>query len=244
MSERFDAPGFFGKAITHGDFLSRRLPASFLEPWDDWLQRGLHASRQQLGADWLGAYLTSPVWRFVLGRGVCGERAWAGVMMPGIDRVGRYFPLTIAASRDASVGLVEWIGVSGEWYDRLDVLARSTLDERFQIDAFDGALTQLVAPGVPIVPGVPAVRAEKTALCLRIASFSGADVADGAHTLMNDLVATCAAGCSFWWSEGGAAGEAVLVACEGLPAEQQFSALVGAGWEASGWTILCRGTAR
>ncbi|WP_406867369.1 type VI secretion system-associated protein TagF [Paraburkholderia fungorum] len=238
MSEGFDTPGFFGKAITHGDFLSRRLPAPFLDPWDDWLQRGLHASRQQLGADWLGAYLTSPVWRFVLGRGVCGERTWAGVMMPGIDRVGRYFPLTIVAGCDAAIDPVEWLGASGEWYGRLDVLARSTLDERFQIDAFDAALVQLAAPGVP------AVRGEQAALCLPLASCSGAELADGVHTLMNDLVVTCAAGCSFWWSEGGTAGETVLLACEGLPAGRRFSALVGAGWEASGWTILCRGTAR
>lgn len=241
MSERFETPGFFGKAITHGDFLSRRLPASFLDPWDDWLQRGLHASRQQLGDAWLGAYLTSPVWRFVLGRGVCGERAWAGVMMPGIDRVGRYFPLTIAASCDAGVGVVEWIGASGEWYDRLDVLARSTLDERFQIDAFDAALTELVAPAAP---PMPPVCTGKTALCLPLASFSNAELVDGVHALMNDLVVNCAAGCSFWWSDGGADGEAVLVAAEGLPREQQFGGLVGAGWDASGWTVLCRGTTR
>ncbi|RDK02442.1 type VI secretion system-associated protein TagF [Paraburkholderia lacunae] len=238
MSEGFDTPGFFGKAITHGDFLSRRLPASFLDRWDDWLQRGLHASRQQLGADWLGAYLTSPVWRFVLGRGVCGERTWAGVMMPGIDRVGRYFPLTIAASCGVGVDLVEWIGASGEWYERLDVLARSTLDECFQIDSFDAALARLIAPTLH------EARAEKAKFCLPLASLSGDELIHGAHTLMIDLLQTCAAGLSFWWSEGGMAGEAVLVGCEGLPAERQFCALVGAGWEASGWTILCRGPAR
>ncbi|MFM0626522.1 type VI secretion system-associated protein TagF [Paraburkholderia xenovorans] len=238
MSEVFDTPGFFGKAITHGDFLSRRLPASFLDPWDDWLQRQLHASRQRLGADWPGAYLTSPVWRFALGRGVCGERTWAGVIMPGIDRVGRYFPLTIAASCGADVDLVEWIGASGEWYDRLEGLARSTLDERFQIEAFDAALVQLIAPTLP------AARAQKAALCFPLASISIEELTYGMHTLMTDLVSTCAARRSFWWSEGSTATEAVLVTCDGLPAERQFCALVGAGWEASGWTILCRGAVR
>lgn len=237
MSEGFDTAGFFGKAITHGDFLSRRLPASFLDPWDAWLQRGLHASRQQLGGEWLGAYLTSPVWRFMLGRGVCGERVWAGVMMPGIDRVGRYFPLTIAASCDASVDLVEWIGASVAWYDRLEVLARSTLDERFQIDTFDAALAQLIAPALH-----PASEA-RAALFLQLASMSSDELTNGAHKLMMNWVSACAAGRSFWWSEGSTADEAVLVACEGLPTEQQFSALVGARWEASEWTVLCRGAA-
>ncbi|MGQ7932621.1 type VI secretion system-associated protein TagF [Paraburkholderia sp. D1E] len=227
MSAVFDTPGFFGKAITHGDFLSRRLPASFLDPWDDWLQRGLHASRQRLGADWLGAYLTSPVWRFALGRGVCGERTWAGVMMPGIDRVGRYFPLTIAASCGAGVDLVEWMGASCGWYDRLDLLARSTLDERFQIDAFDATLAQLIAPTLPVVSEAEA------ALFLPLASFSRDELMNGTHKLMMSWASECAIGRSFWWSEGSTAAEAVLVACNGLPAEQQFCALVGGGWKES-----------
>ncbi|CAE6709506.1 type VI secretion system-associated protein TagF [Paraburkholderia haematera] len=238
MSELFETPGFFGKAITHGDFLSRRLPAPFLDSWDDWLQRGLNASRQRLGADWLGAYLTSPVWRFMLGRGVCGAHVWAGVMMPGIDRVGRYFPLTIAASCGGEVDLVEWIGASGEWYDRLEVLARSTLDERFQIDAFDAALAQLTAPALP------AAREQRAALILPLASLSPDELTHGAHRLMMNWLSAAAVGRSFWWSEGSTAAEAVLVACDGLPAEQQFCALVGGGWKDSEWTYCCDDTAR
>ena len=32
-------PGFYGKTPRHGDFIKRRLPRSFVDPWDDWLQR-------------------------------------------------------------------------------------------------------------------------------------------------------------------------------------------------------------
>lgn len=91
------ALGFYGKVATHGDFVSRRLPRSFLDPWDHWLQDCLRYSQEQLGADWLDVYLTSPVWRFALAPGVCGDGAWTGVLIPGVDRVGRYFPLTVAA---------------------------------------------------------------------------------------------------------------------------------------------------
>ena len=51
--------GFFGKLVSHGDFVSRRLPESFMQVWDSWLQHGLLASREALGATWLETYLTS-----------------------------------------------------------------------------------------------------------------------------------------------------------------------------------------
>jgi len=40
--------GFFGKLPSRGDFVSRYLPKSFLEPWDNWLQTAIAQSRQQL----------------------------------------------------------------------------------------------------------------------------------------------------------------------------------------------------
>src|ERR1700712_4294952 len=88
--------GFYGKLASRGDFVSLGLPQSFIQPWDTWLAAGLHVSQQQLGEDWLDAYLVSPLWRFVLAAGVCGPEAVVGVLMPSIDRVGRYFPLTVA----------------------------------------------------------------------------------------------------------------------------------------------------
>src|SRR5574337_1028442 len=90
--------GWHGKLPALGDFASRRLDAGFVEPWDAWLSHGLARLRQQPG--WPGAYLASPSWRFVLLPGVlpgaAGEGCWAGVLMPSVDRVGRYYPLTIA----------------------------------------------------------------------------------------------------------------------------------------------------
>ena len=149
------APGFFGKVPSHGDFVARRLPAAFVSVWDGWLQAGLADSRERLGADWLAAYLYSPIWRFALDAGVCGPQAWAGLMMPSVDRVGRYFPLTIGLPLD-DLGLVP----DEVWYAGVETLALSGLDPGFSLVAFDAALLALAAPnvhGVPLVPLVPLV---------------------------------------------------------------------------------------
>ena len=89
--------GFHGKIPARGDFVQSGLPRRFVEPWDTWMQRGLTASRADLGEDWLPAWLEAPVWRFALVPGLCGPHAVLGLWLPSVDRVGRYFPLTLAA---------------------------------------------------------------------------------------------------------------------------------------------------
>src|SRR5690606_39018525 len=89
-------PGFYGKLPSRGDFVSRRLPQPFVATWDAWLQQGIAASQAALGQRWLDVYLTSPIWRFALAPQVCGGAAYIGVLVPSVDRVGRYFPLTAA----------------------------------------------------------------------------------------------------------------------------------------------------
>ena len=93
---------FYGKLPARGDFLTRSLSREFINRWDDWLQSGMNASRQALGEAWLDTYLTSPLWRFVLPAGICGNTAFAGVLMPSMDKVGRYFPMTVVRQIDGT----------------------------------------------------------------------------------------------------------------------------------------------
>lgn len=137
MTTQRDAAGFFGKVPSHGDFVARRLPAAFIEPWDAWLQAGMAHSRAQLGDAWLPTYLNSPIWRFALGAGVCGPQAWTGVMMPSVDRVGRYFPFTIACEVDGT-------GTPAPaWYAALEDLALSALETGFSLQDCDAAMLRL-----------------------------------------------------------------------------------------------------
>jgi len=87
-------PGWFGKLPGSGDFAHRRLSEVFRAAWDRWLQAGMTRLRGR-HADWTERYLKAPLWFFVLGDGVIGGQSWLGVLMPSVDAVGRYFPLTI-----------------------------------------------------------------------------------------------------------------------------------------------------
>jgi type VI secretion system protein ImpM len=89
--------GFYGKLPARGDFVRGALPRDFTDKWDAWLAPAIAGSRASMGEAWLPAFLEAPVWRFALSPGLCGDRAALGLMLPSVDRAGRYFPLTFAA---------------------------------------------------------------------------------------------------------------------------------------------------
>lgn len=118
-----DSPaiGFFGKIPSRGDFLCVGLSLGFIQAWDGWLQGVLADVQRTLGEGWAEVWRVAPVWRFALPSGQCGHHPVLGLWMPSIDRVGRSFPLTIAAEGadhgDAFLDAVERIGREAISYD-------------------------------------------------------------------------------------------------------------------------------
>ncbi|MBW4090338.1 MAG: type VI secretion system-associated protein TagF [Proteobacteria bacterium] len=145
--------GLYGKLPARGDFVCQRLPRAFTEPWDDWVAAVLSASRAALGAAWLPAWLEAPVWRFALAAGVCGPRPALGLMLPSVDRAGRYFPLAFAALFTAPAGPDEGddSGAEGDaaWLGRCEAAGRAALDEDADPDA---VLALMGAPPSPPAP--------------------------------------------------------------------------------------------
>src|SRR5262245_29214774 len=137
------AVGWYGKIPGTGDFIARRVPALFREPWDRWLQGAIEGSQQRLGARWRDAFLSMPAWRFVLGPGVIGGDAWAGLMVPSVDSVGRYFPLTVAcALPSASLDAVATLLGAQDWFDQIEVIALQAIAPRADSAAVDAALAR------------------------------------------------------------------------------------------------------
>lgn len=100
--------GLLGKLPARGDFVRENLPRDFSDAWDSWWQRGLAETQQRQPDEWRDSWLEAPVWRFVLPPGLCGARGVLGLWMPSVDKAGRYFPLTIAAT-----GQGDWIPCIG-----------------------------------------------------------------------------------------------------------------------------------
>lgn len=223
--------GFFGKVTSHGDFVSRRLPGAFVQPWDAWLQSALLASRRELAAGWLATYLNSPLWRFLLAPGVCGAQAWAGVLMPSVDRVGRHFPLTVAAPLGA-VPFLDWVAQSAAWYEDLEDLALSSLQPAFALEAFDA---QLLAVALPASVAGAEDRAPAPGWVTPMADLG--QLPSLLPALGARLANAGLAGQSLWWTDGSLHVTPGLLQCAGLPSPAGFAALLEGRWAAHGWQV-------
>lgn len=128
--------GYFGKVPTQGDFIARGLPRPLVDALDHWLRACVRESQRQMGQRWLDAFLVAPIWRFALPPGVAGADAVLGVMMPSVDRIGRYFPLIIAATPKAASMEGNSPPVEA-WCAAAEQLALSTLEPSFSMAEFD-----------------------------------------------------------------------------------------------------------
>ncbi|NQD93105.1 type VI secretion system-associated protein TagF [Pseudomonas sp. CrR25] len=216
--------GFYGKLAGRGDFIHRGLPSSFIEPWDTWLAAGIAASQAELGDAWLDAYLVSPLWRFAAAPGLFGNDAVAGVMMPSIDRVGRYFPLCIAHLLDQEADLASLVGGADDWFESAEALLLSTLKADAEFESFETAVSSLGAPYCgrrpPRTAGFRYVHFQAGSPLERVAALAQLSCEDA----------------SLWWGRGSERVAAGLLCCAGLPPAQAFSGfLLGAyGSQTSG----------
>jgi len=218
------ATGFYGKLPALGDFVQRALPREFTAPWDAWLARALAESRAQLGESWLDVYLTSPLWRFVLAGGTCGAAAWTGVLMPSVDRVGRYFPLTVASPLPVNSDPFATLAAAEPWFADVEALMLGVLEvEELDLDTFAAEIDALGAPAAGRAGAAPA---ERLVDGWRVNCAAGAPSAD---TLASALTRGLLPDTSLWFNAGGGEAAAVLLAYAGLPPADLYLHLLFGG---------------
>ena len=248
-----DAPGWYGKLPTLGDFASHRLDGAFIEPWDLWLGEGLAAHRERLGDAWLEGYLRSAVWRFVLMPEAVSplqQQPMAGVLMPSVDRVGRYFPFTLAATlphppRDAG-GVERLLG----WLQALEDIAIDALQDDWTVEQLEEVLAAFPRFAVSgSEDGVDdRLAAARQSLVQAVQGGSGFVDISPVHSRVElaSLFAAAAGalpapplplkGRAFWLAD--VPGEARLLVSHGLPSPERFIEMLGASGREAGQTTL------
>ena len=119
--------GLFGKLPSHGDFIYRNLPSDFIDSWDNWLQIFISSTQKQLETDWLDIYLTSPIWHFTCSPGVFDHNMWTGILLPSVDRVGRYFPFSIIKKMPETLNPTSFHLSNQDWFDAIAQIALDAL---------------------------------------------------------------------------------------------------------------------
>ena len=225
-------PGWYGKLPATGDFVARRLPAAFSEAWDRWLQQAMAGSRERLGARWHESYLSMPVWRFLLSPAMVTPNAWAGLMLPSVDAVGRQFPLTVAAALPAaSLDLAATLTASAAWFDGLEEIALSALAPRADIAAIDAAFAAR-----PFRREWLRHPQESAATPGRLRSGPAQMLAASpAHAGL--IAAQLAEPCALWLCGESELFEGRALLCERLPSAEQYCGMMEGRWREHGWSL-------
>jgi type VI secretion system protein ImpM len=226
-------PGLYGKLPSHGDFLQRGVSDDFVNRWDAWLQDGMARSRSELGEEaWLDVFLTSPLWRFALASGVVGGPVWAGILLPSVDRVGRYFPLTIVAELPPGVLPFELAVAGNGWFDWAETLARRTLeDELVDLDRLESELRESDALLAAVRP--PETRLDLDPLAATdaptcwLALGPDGDMGRFFARVADGLAAAAREPLGLWWSVGSERIAPSVLLTRGLPPASEFRKLLG-----------------
>lgn len=205
--------GYFGKVPSTGDFVSRNIDRDVREGFDQWLQAGLAQSRKDLGDDWLHSFLTAPVWRFVIG-GLGGAATTFGIMIPSVDKIGRYFPFAILGDLPAGkldgADLVELDKI----LDELEPLILTSLEEDFDLDHFG---YQLGLVNRQLAKGRPQASATSISALLEPA---------GLPNMEQVLADMDWRDSSVWWTRGSDYRQAEFFGVTGLPAPTAFARML------------------
>lgn len=236
--------GLYGKLPAHGDFISRNVTSGFINAWDEWLQRFLASSQEHLGGEWLDIYLTSPIWRFALSPGVIDEHVWAGVLIPSVDRVGRYFPFSVVSRLHPSVNTVELINNESHWFSKQEALVLRALEGTMVVDELFSEL-QLIAP-----PAASAYRKNQQADAWHISpseigtlmrsvavnmDFEEQMPSSVYPYLLNWFIATSFPSHSVWHTSGSERVQPSFLLCQGLPSTSGATAMLDGGWQRWTW---------
>jgi type VI secretion system protein ImpM len=236
--------GFYGKLPSHGDFLRRRVSDGFVGVWDAWLQECIAASRVILGDGWLDVYLTSPAWRFACAAGACGSAPVIGVMVPSVDRVGRYFHLTLVTELPAGASVVAAATGLDGFFQAAEQLAVETLAaDRVDFDSFDEQVTLLLeridaaairpevltdADAASILNGTGQARWHVPMTApLQLGSVLEQLAAQRLSALYDPV--------GLWWTEGSSIVEPSFLIAKGLPHPESFAALLDGMWNEHQW---------
>ena len=238
--------GLYGKLPTHGDFLRRRVSDEFVSSWDAWLQLAIADSRSALGDRWLEVYLTSPIWRFALSARICGDAPVTGVLAPSVDRVGRYFPLTLVWTTPRDCNSLE----VADRYEHVFAHAEQLLVESLALESlefadFDRQVCALAEELEAPEPGSALRLTQESVTTLlaqpdqawRVPLRTVASLRLPATQVIGDYWQQSFGAGSLWWTDGSALVEPSWLIARGLPEANRFSAMLDGEWKGAGWNV-------
>lgn len=217
--------GYFGKLPLRGDFIQRNVDPEFIQVWDGWLQNVITNSKEILGDQWLNYYLVSPIWRFYLP--LDNDATYCGLMLPSVDKVGRYFPFAIISQVDNSIPAQTLIENNKNWFNDVEQLAMNALDESINYDQLNLAIDSLNQTLCSVSKTAEAEPIHN----FRIPLNDGMNINQGFAQLNQMLPHAVSKRYSYWWTAGNDHIQGNLFCCDKMPDDNVYVAMLDGQWQ-------------
>jgi type VI secretion system protein ImpM len=146
--------------------------------------------------------------------------------MPSVDRVGRYFPLTLVQPLGAGPASTQQLAGVWYWLSRLDDLARDALYEDWTADRLEAELARMALPEVSAPPAPDMLAPASEGSLVEVPAERGADAVWHIGVEAQRAWSVNARGRA-WWHARPDEGTPRLLLSRGLPAAATMARLFG-----------------
>ena len=223
MIPQLNRTGYFGKLPVRGDFIQRNLPNEFISLWDNWLQTVISASQKTLNDNWLNTYLVSPIWRFFIT--LENGSQYTGIMLPSVDKVGRYFPFTIATQVKPEHKIISFVNDNADWYYRAEEVALLGLEENINYEQLNQAIDNLSI----LEKEDHGQSFERTSKAYHV-SLNDSTLDIAISRLQSRINKTQTTNVSYWWNQQ-SDNEGDMICYLGMPDDNIYVAMLDGQWQ-------------
>jgi type VI secretion system protein ImpM len=216
--------GYFGKLPTLGDFVHQSLPQDFANRFHEWLQATMAGARETLGDDFLTYYLNCPAWKFLMSAGVCGAQPMAGLTIPSVDRVGRYFNFTIATVLPLDCDPIAYALANRDGFEHLELVALDVLERDPPKDEID-SMVQGLGPQFSPAGSAGRSMADQSEF-IHVSLDEPLPLCAQAGVLLSDRLERELGPFSGWWFGREGQSTSNLIVCGGMPSASVYLELL------------------
>jgi type VI secretion system protein ImpM len=150
--------------------------------------------------------------------------------MSSVDKVGRTFPLTLAARLPGAPHLATALFDSASWFARLEEVALAALRVDADIHSLDQALSDLHFPdgerGLPYPAGCTATQSLAQSREVPLQMNDASDFARVLTIAATEAFPATPGWHTYWWSHGRSDGHAAAMTLSGLPDARTFATML------------------
>lgn len=156
-------------------------------------------------------------------------------MMPSVDRVGRYFPMTLCRRNESGINPLTLALGEKAWFDHAEQLIQLALEDNFEPLKFNEQLNDLEIDSLIVEPKQEIRNSDIRHLALRWGNSPEVDLITRMPEMLHKVLVECSFAYSVWWTDGSEEVEPSILICQGLPPLNSATALLDGNWDQWGW---------